>query len=37
MLQKPLSGGDSVLNSGISKLVVRWDKCLNQGGDHVEK
>jgi hypothetical protein len=20
-------------NSGISKLVVRWDKCLNRGGD----
>jgi hypothetical protein len=24
-------------NSGISKLVVRWDKCLNRGGDYVEK
>jgi hypothetical protein len=24
-------------NSSISKLVVRWDKCLNQGGDYVEK
>jgi hypothetical protein len=24
-------------NSGISKLVVRWDKCLNRGGDLVEK
>ncbi|PNF28341.1 hypothetical protein B7P43_G01902 [Cryptotermes secundus] len=22
-------------NSGISKLVVRWDKCLNWGGDYV--
>jgi histone-lysine N-methyltransferase SETMAR len=24
-------------NSGISKLVVQWDKCLNRGGDCVEK
>jgi hypothetical protein len=24
-------------NSGISKLMVRWDKCLNRGGDYVEK
>jgi hypothetical protein len=24
-------------NSGIFKLVVRWDKCLNLGGDYVEK
>jgi histone-lysine N-methyltransferase SETMAR len=24
-------------NSGISKVVVRWDKCLNRGGDYVEK
>jgi hypothetical protein len=24
-------------NSVISKLVVRWNKCLNQGGDYVEK
>ncbi|PNF33875.1 hypothetical protein B7P43_G06730 [Cryptotermes secundus] len=24
-------------NSGISKLVVRWDKCLNRGSDYVEK
>jgi hypothetical protein len=24
-------------NSGISKLVVRWDKCLNRGGGHLEK
>jgi hypothetical protein len=24
-------------NSGISQLVVRWDKCLNRGGDYVEK
>jgi hypothetical protein len=24
-------------NSGISQLVVRWDKCLNWGGDYVEK
>jgi histone-lysine N-methyltransferase SETMAR len=24
-------------NSGISKPVVRWDKCLNGGGDYVEK
>jgi histone-lysine N-methyltransferase SETMAR len=24
-------------NSGISKLVMRWDKCLNRGGDYVEK
>jgi hypothetical protein len=24
-------------NSSISKLVVRWDKCLNRGGDYVEK
>ena len=23
----------SFYNSGISKLVVRWDKCLNRGGD----
>jgi hypothetical protein len=21
-------------NSGISKLVVRWDKCLNRGADY---
>jgi hypothetical protein len=24
-------------NSGISKLLVQWDKCLNRGGDYVEK
>jgi hypothetical protein len=24
-------------NSSISKLVVRWDKCLNRCGDYVEK
>jgi hypothetical protein len=24
-------------NSSISKLVVRWDKCLNRSGDYVEK
>jgi hypothetical protein len=24
-------------NSIISKLVVRWDKCLNRGGDYMEK
>jgi hypothetical protein len=24
-------------NTGISKLVVRWDICLNRGGDYVEK
>jgi hypothetical protein len=24
-------------NSGISKLVVRWDKCLNWGSDYVEE
>jgi hypothetical protein len=24
-------------NSGISKLVVQWDKCLNRSGDYVEK
>jgi histone-lysine N-methyltransferase SETMAR len=24
-------------NSGIYKLVLRWDKCLNRGGDYVEK
>jgi hypothetical protein len=24
-------------NNGISKLVVRWDKCLNWGGDYVAK
>jgi hypothetical protein len=24
-------------NSGITKLVVRWDKCLKRLGDYVEK
>jgi hypothetical protein len=24
-------------NSDISKLVVQWEKCLNRGGDYVEK
>jgi hypothetical protein len=24
-------------NSGISKLLMRWNKCLNRGGDYVEK
>jgi [histone H3]-lysine36 N-dimethyltransferase SETMAR len=24
-------------NTGIEKLVTRWDKCLNNGGDYVEK
>jgi hypothetical protein len=26
-----------VYNEGIQKLVTRYDKCLNVGGDYVEK